>query len=172
MSAPAKIIDVNAGHTIRMGVSDEHGIYLAEAVLGEPLDCGLLETLPDIDDNGTVCAGIISAMCTPRRRAHGERRAVTGELPATNAEGKMPHRADDPGHAGPKLRLASPPRADLVPVRGGPLSEESAHTETCRLRRISPTWNAGGPEKSDDEYSHELAVLRADSGDGGGIALS
>lgn len=124
VSAPAKIIDMDAGHTIRVGVSDEHGIYLAEAVFGEPLDCGLLEALPDIDDNGPVCAWTISAMCTPRRRAHG------GTESGVTGEGKMPHRADHPGHAEPNLRLASPPRADLVPVRGGPLSEQSAHTET------------------------------------------
>lgn len=58
VSAPAKIIDMDAGHTIRVGVSDEHGIYLAEAVLRKPLDCGLLEALPYIDDNGPVDAWV------------------------------------------------------------------------------------------------------------------
>lgn len=61
----------DARHTIRVAVSDEHGIYAADAVPGEPLDCRPLEAFSDINDNGPVCAWAISAICRQRRILYG-----------------------------------------------------------------------------------------------------
>lgn len=59
-----------------------------------------------------------------------ERSAMNGRTPSGKRRRQNDSSCRRSGICRTKFTARLPPRADLVPVRGGPLSEQSAHTQT------------------------------------------